>query len=148
MTHKSSIRTRLFLSILLCFLPIHGLLIYIFISRYNDVLNGRISHNLAQSLIVVRNQFFEPMDHMKTVLQFPANAPHLKRLIHTRDRTGLISELSNWAVMMPAMEIMAVSDRNGVILAARNFSKSASLAPFSAMVREAQRKREPVTAIQ
>lgn len=148
MTLKTSIRKRLFLSILLCFLPIHGLLIYTFISRYNDVLDGRISQNLSESLNVVRSQFYERMHEVKLILQFHGSAPALRRQILTRDRAGLDDDISRCIGIYPAIEIMAVADRNGEILASRNFRSNARLAPFSALIHEAQRRKEPVTAIQ
>lgn len=142
------IRTRLFLSILICFLPVQAILTYSVITRFDGFLNERINTNLADGLNVVRTQFNGRMTEMRNAFQFPASSRTVQRNIAQRNKAWLAESLLRWNDILPYLDVLAVFDGNMQPLATRNLRAISTPSPFEPALRKAYATRLPVSSVQ
>jgi len=145
---KTSIRTRLFLSILLCLLPIQAILVYSVISRYDDFFNERIIKNLDDGLNVVHTQFNSRLAEMRNAFLFPASSPHVRQHIKSRDVDWLTKSLQRWNDILPYVDFMAIVGSDFKPLALRNLHEIPRNSVFEPLLVDAFRKRLPVVSVE
>lgn len=143
---KTSIRTRFFLSILLCLLPIHAILVYSFVSRFDGFFNERIVKNLDDGLNVVRTQFNSRLVEMRNAFLFPASSPEIQQHIMARDTAWLTKSLRSWNNILPYVDFMAIVDTGMRPLALRNLRDIPD--NFKPLLEDAIRKRLPVVSVE
>ncbi|HEY3309550.1 MAG TPA: ATP-binding protein [Desulfuromonadaceae bacterium] len=148
MAFKISIRTRLFLSILLCLLPIQTVLIFSVVSRFDAFLKERITQNLDDGLNVVRTQFNSRLVEMGDVFQFPASSSDFKEHLAAKHTAWLEKMLPRWNAILPYVDIMAIFGADFKPLALRNILDVPPLSPFEPLLLKAKESRSVVNSVE
>lgn len=112
-----SIRTKLFLSILLILLISYSILLYTTIKTFDIFLEKEVGKDLEASLNFARTQYFARADQIKLALMQPATAPLAQRNIREKNTQWLKAALRRWP--FPYVDIMTIVDTRKKVLARR-----------------------------
>lgn len=146
MKPRLSIRTKLFLSILLILLASYSALLYTTVKSVNASLEAMINKELEDHLNFAQNQYLARADQAKYALMYPASAPPVQRLLQNRDREALRDALMLWRQILPFVDILNVVDPGKRVLARVNSDLSGDGFEIPAILERAFREREPVVS--
>lgn len=148
MAIKISIRTRLFLSILLCLLPLQAVLVFSVFSRFDTFLKERTDQSLNDGLNIVRTQFNRRQVEMANFLQFPASSHEFKEYLAAKNIAGLKEMLPLWTGILPYIDILAIFDGDNKPLALKNVLTIPSSSTFEPLLRKAKKSHSQVNSVE
>src|SRR6516164_7417159 len=101
-----SIRSKLFLSILLILTLSYATLLFATVKSFDAFLAREVGKDLNTSLNIAQNQYLSRAVQMKFALMQPAMAPPVHNHIRSKDKPWLKSALKRWQTILPFVEVM------------------------------------------
>ncbi len=139
-----SIRSKLFLSILLILLVSYSILLYTTIKTFDSFLEKEVNKDLEASLNLARSQYFARADQIKFALMQPATAPLTQRNIREKNREWLKAALKRWP--FPFVDTLSVLDARKKVLARRGSNGYGDAYLLADIVDRVFRERKAVVA--
>lgn len=112
-----SIRTKLFLSILLVLVVSYATLIFTTVKSVYSTLEDKIDHDLSDDLRYARSQYLARAELMKYNLMQPASVEAVRRRVRDHERRHLKRSIERWHSILPFAEVITVFDAQGRAIA-------------------------------
>ncbi len=144
MQFSLSIRSKLFLSILLILLVSYSTLLFTTFQSIEAHIENDIAKGLEEHLNYTRSQFFTRAEQIKYSLMQPVTAPPVQQHLRARDGVWLKDALSRWRKVLPFVDTMAIMDAGRTVVARLNSGKSGDRYQLSAIVEQAFREKRAV----
>ncbi|HTG82889.1 MAG TPA: ATP-binding protein, partial [Geobacteraceae bacterium] len=141
-----SIRSKLFLSILLILTLSYATLLFATVKSFDAFLAREVGKDLNTSLNIAQNQYLSRAVQMKFALMQPAMAPPVHNHIRSKDKPWLKSALKRWQTILPFVEVMAIVDPQKRAMVILGSERPGDVLPLSHIVDRAFRERQPVEA--
>lgn len=139
-----SIRTKLFLSILLILIISFSIVLYSTIKTYDSFLEKEVNKDLEASLNFARSQYFARADQVKLALMQPAAAPLAQKNMRENNSEWLRTAIKRWP--FPFIDTLTVVDTRKNVLARRGSTRHGDKFLLADLLDRVFRERKPVVS--
>lgn len=139
-----SIRTKLFLSILLILIISFSIVLYSTIKTYDSFLEKEVNKDLEASLNFARSQYFVRADQVKLALMQPAAAPLAQKNMRENNSEWLRTAIKRWP--FPFIDSLTVVDTRKNVLARRGSTRHGDKFLLADLLDRVFRERKPVVS--
>lgn len=139
-----SIRSKLFLSILLILLVSYSTLLFTTFQSIEAHIENDIAKGLEEHLNYSRSQFYARAEQIKYSLMQPVTAPPVQQHLRAKDSIWLKDALFRWRKVLPFIDTMAIMDADRTVVARLNSGQSGDRYLLSAIVAQAFREKRAV----
>lgn len=143
---RLTIRTKLFLTILIILLISYSILIRTTYRSIDASLEDRLTKELSENLMYARDQYFARAEQAKYSLENPAAAPPVKRHLAGGDRPWLEEAVGRWRSVLPYLEMLLVVDARQRIVAGGNPEGHGDSSELAPIITRCFREKRPVLA--
>lgn len=148
MKFRLSIRVKLFLSILLAILVSYVILLFLTVRQIEASLDEKITRELETNLGFVRYHFHAGANQITSSLLVPVSRPKVKTYLKRKDTDELTGILIGITKSLPFLQFADFVDPDGTVLASYGKWQSGYRHDLDYLVKEAERKREPVISFE
>lgn len=141
-----SIRSKLFLSILLILLLSYSTLLFATVKSFDAFIAREVSKDLEASLNFAQNQYFSRANQIKYALMQPAMAPPVHSHLLRKDNAWLKSALKRWQTILPFVDVMSIVDPQMKVMARLGNDQSGDTLQLPHILERAFRERQTVVA--
>ncbi|WP_243372799.1 ATP-binding protein [Geotalea sp. SG265] len=141
---RLSIRSKLFLSILLILVVSYTTLLFTTFEGLEKHVEYDIAHGLEEHLNYARSQFHVRADQIKISLMQPIMAPPVQEHLARRDSVWLRDALHRWKKVLPFVDTLTIIDPLGRVIARYNSDRAGELFSLPEIVRQMYREKKVV----
>uniref|UniRef100_A0A831XF09 histidine kinase n=1 Tax=Geobacter metallireducens TaxID=28232 RepID=A0A831XF09_GEOME len=146
MNLRLTIRTKLFLAILLILFVSYAILIQTTVTSINASLEETLTKELHENLRYAKDQYAARADQIKHALLLPAAAKPVQERVAGRDSAWLQETARRWRTSLPFAELILIVDPQLTVIAGGGASMPASVRELAPIVEQALREQRPVSA--
>jgi two-component system sensor histidine kinase VicK len=141
-----SIRSKLFLSLLLILLLSYSTLLFATVKSFDAFIAKEVSKDLEASLNFAQNQYFSRANQLKFALMQPAMAPPVHSHIRSKDNAWLKSAIKRWQTILPFADVVSIVDPQKMVMARLGSDRSGDILQLPHILERAFRERQVVVA--
>jgi len=146
MNPRLTIRTKLFLAILLILFISYAILIQTTVTSIDASLEDTLTKELNKNLLYAKDQYAARADRMKYALLLPAAARSVRERVAARDRAWLQEAARSWRTSLPFVELCLIVDPQLTVIAGAGDAVPENVRELAPIVEEALREEGAVAA--
>lgn len=146
MNLRLTIRTKLFLAILLILFISYAILIQTTVTSIDASLEDTLTKELSKNLLYAKDQYAARADQMKYALLLPAAAKPVQERFAARDTAWLQETARRWRTSLPFAELFLFVDPRLKVIAAGGGAVPENIRELAPIVEEALREEGAVSA--
>ncbi|ACM18386.1 sensor histidine kinase, HAMP and PAS domain-containing [Geotalea daltonii FRC-32] len=148
MQFSLSIRSKLFLSILLILVVSYTTLLFTTVEGLESHIEHDIGKGLEAHLNYARSQFYVRAEQIKYSLMQPIMAPPVQQHLIRRDSVWLKDAMRRWKKVLPFVDVLTIIDPQNRVIARYNNQQRGDLFGIHEIVRQMYRDKKAVISIE